>query len=372
MSKPASYDNLLDRVRARVAKSASASDQGIAVPSEKDPSNKGGVAAPGDEALDGKKEKQTVPESKSNVDNGPAGKTLENQEAGTHGSGDGNKGPAPKRPDELPAGGDLYNKQASEVVELLKQRIGLKQASSEKPSKEEGTKKEAKKSEDVELPSEFTTEFHVKLASQLLASEEGRDHARSILADAMGAEAVDTLIKKAEAMETELQQHEQFQNHVKQAMEQMTPEDRDEFVKSAKFHQSEVESLETNFEKSAYGQGAMDAAAMQQGGGLPEIPEEGSDMTIEEIVMILDQLVQSGEIEPQLADAVLQAVMAEMGGAPAALAAGGAPMDPAALAAGGAPMDPAALAAGAGMEEMPKAASTDSIIDAVTNEKKED
>jgi hypothetical protein len=38
-------------------------------------------------------------------------------------------------------------------------------------------------------------------------------------------------------------------------------------------------------------------------------------------------------------------------------------MDPAALAAG---------AAGAGMEEMPKAASTDSIIDAVTNEKKED
>jgi polyhydroxyalkanoate synthesis regulator phasin len=175
-------------------------------------------------------------------------------------------------------------------------------------------------------------------------------------------------------METELQQHEQFQNHVKQAMEQMTPEDRDEFVKSAKFHQSEVESLETNFEKSAYGQGAMDAAAMQQGGGLPEIPEEGSDMTIEEIVMILDQLVQSGEIEPQLADAVLQAVMAEMGGALGG-APGGAPMDPAALAAGGAPMDPAALAAGAagaGMEEMPKAASTDSIIDAVTNEKKED
>lgn len=378
MSKPADYNTLLERVRARVVKSASASDQGIAVPSEEDPNLKGNATPPGDEALDGKKEKQTTPESKDNKDNGEAGKTLENSEAETHGSGEGDKGPAAQHPEELPTGDDLYSKQASEIVALLKEKIGIKQASAKKPEptkeaaaevapKKEETKKTAGKADEVELPEQFTTEFHVKLASQLLATEEGREHARSILADSIGAEAVDTLIKQAAAMEEayvkqaaameqEFRKQAAFEAHVKEAMAKMDPTEREEFIKSAKFHQSEVAKLEYDFEKQAYPQGAMDAAAMEQAGGeLPEIPGEGSDMTMDEVVMILQQMVESGEIDPALADAILQAVMAEMGG-------GAMPAEAAA-----APTPDAAVA-----EEMPKAASVDDLVDSIIGEQKED
>lgn len=367
MSKPASYENLLERVRARVTKSASSSDQGIAVPTEEDPNMKGGASTPGDEALDGKKDKQTISESKENKDKGEAGKTLENAEAGTHGSGEGDQGPAPQHPESLPTEGEeFYSKQASEVVNLLKERLGIRKQAAEAPkeeeapkkeaSTEEASKKEAGQADEVSLPNEFSTEFHVKLASQLLATEEGREHARSILADAMGAEAVETLIKQASAMEKVAAEQAQFEGQIKQAMEKMSPEERDAFVKSARFHHGEVEQLENDFEKQAYQQGAMDAAAMEEAGGaLPEIPGAESDMTIEEVVMILDQLVQSGEIDPQMADAILQAVMAEMGG-------GEMPADPAA---GGAPAEAAPV------EEMPKAASVDSLIDDIVSEKKE-
>lgn len=360
MSKPASYENLLERVRARVTKSASSSDQGIAVPSEEDPNMKGGASAPSDEALDGKKEKQTISESKENKDKGEAGKTLEYENAGTHGSDEGDQGPAPQHPESLPTEGEeFYSKQASEVVNLLKDRLGIKKEESKKEaSNEDEPKKKAGEADEVSLPSEFSTEFHVKLASQLLATEEGREHARSILADAMGAEAVETLIKQASEMEKVAAEQAQFEGQIKQAMAQMSPEEQDEFVKSARFHYGEVDKLENDFEKQAYQQGAMDAAAMEEAGGaLPEIPGAESEMTIEEVVMILDQLVQSGEIDPQLADAVLQAVMAEMGG-------GAAPVDPAA--AGAAPAEAAPA------EEMPKAASVDSLIDDIVGEEKED
>lgn len=385
MSKPASYENLLERVRARVTKSASSSDQGIAVPTEEDPNMKGGASTPGDEALDGKKEKQTISESKENKDKGEAGKTLENENANTHGSGEGDQGPASQHPESLPTEGEeFYSKQASEVVNLLKERLGIRKQAAEAPkeeeeapkkeasddagdtpkkeasTEEESSKKKAGQADEVSLPNEFSTEFHVKLASQLLATEEGREHARSILADAMGAEAVETLIKQASEMEKVAAEQAQFEGQIKQAMEKMSPEERDAFVKSAKFHRSEVDQLENDFEKQAYQQGAMDAAAMEEAGGaLPEIPGAESDMTIEEVVMILDQLVQSGEIDPQMADAILQAVMAEMGGEMP----GGAPADPAA---GGAPAEAAPV------EEMPKAASVDSLIDDIVTEKKED
>ena len=349
MSKPAGYENLLDRVRARVTKQASTSDQGVAMPKEEDP-NASPASAPTDAAVDGNKEKQTVSASKSNKDKGEAGKTLENAEAGTYGSGEG-KTKEGQNPAALPTDGDLFSKQAADIITGLKDRMGLKvekSAAKEEAGSEDEAKKEASKNEEDELPAEFTHEFHVKLASTLLATEAGRDHVRGILSDAMGAEAVDTLIKQASDMETHMQKQAQFEQLVKKAMDEMDPKEREEFIKSAKFHQSEVAKFEYGFEKVAYQQGAMDAAAMAQGGGeLPPLPEEGAEPSIEEIVMILDQLVQSGQIDPALAEAILME-----------LTGGG--VDPAAAGGG---MPPEAAVAEAG----PKQASVDSIIDAVVS-----
>jgi hypothetical protein len=364
-TKIASFDELRKRVKARVErdteKSASAQDQGIAVPSDKDPDDKGGASAPSDETLDGKKEKDALPANdKTNQDGGEAGKTLENAATpGIQESGDKTPGEG-VHPESLPTG-DLFKKKAQDVLAGLKERFGgIKAASAETEEKEESkkeaaaeteeksekeeskkeaaaeTEKEESKKEASEEASEeeskkeagesaeavaadmqgFTPDFHIKLASHLLATEAGRNVTRQILSDAMSAEAVDNLIKQAAHMEQAVAAQNAFEARIKQAVAQMNDDERKEFFKSAEFHKAEIEKLETAAEKRAYEQGAMDAAAMEAAGGaMPPIPAEGEAPSIDEIVMILDQLVQSGQIAPEEAQAILDILLQEVGGA---------------------------------------------------------
>ena len=356
-TKIASFDDLRTRVHARVKseqeKQASAADQGLAVPSEKDLNDKGNVSAPSGSSLEGNNtKKQTIPANdKANKDGGEAGKTLENSEAETHGSGEG-KTVKSQDPKDEPTGDDLFRKQAKDIVVDLRERLNFgKQASSEESSeKKEEAEKKARKNEAEDVAAEmdgFTHDFHVKLASHLLSSEAGRDTVRQILSDAMSADAVDSLIKNASNMEKQAAEVAKVENFVKEAMSKMDEGEREAFIKSAQFHQEEVAKLPSEMEKTAYQQGAMDAAAMEAAGGaLPPIPAEGDAPSLEEVVMILEQLVASGQIDPQMAEAILQELLAS---------------DPAAA--------EAAMAAGGGAGAMPKAASektdVDSLIDQV-------
>jgi len=313
-TKVASFEDLKNRVHARVQaereKQASAADQGIAVPTEKDPNDKGTVSAPSGEQLAGNdKKKLTVPANdKSNKDGGEGGKTLENAEAGTYGSGEGKPTPAAQDPKDEPTGDDLFSKKAHDIVSALKARMNFGKQAYGKPE-------EASADEVAADMDGFTRDFHVKLASHLLASEAGCDTVRQILSDSMTADAVDTLIKRAAEMEEQATEQQQVVDFVKQAMEHMDEDERKAFIESANFHYCEVESLGSALEKRAYQQGAMDAASVEAAGGqLPPIPAEGEAPSIEEVVMILEQLVQSGQIDPQMAQAILEELLGGAGG----------------------------------------------------------
>ena len=324
MEKIASYDDLLARVRAQVEKQAA--KQGDPVNDVKDPNLKGGATPPTSERQDGDEAKRENPKSIDNKDEGQAGKTLEHQEAETHKEGEG-----PTKPKTDPSGlptEDLFAKKATDVVASLRAAFGQKkEAATAKP---EETKKEAEaKKEDKTVSKSaketastpdaiasdmdaITADFHLKLASHILATEEGKEYARDLLSRSMSAQAVQELIDSADAVEKRAAEELAAQQEFDAMLNEMSDEQREAFQKSAAFHYQEVNKLQHPFEKAAYEQGAMDAAAMVDG-GVPELPGMDSEPSLEEIVMILDELVQSGELDPALADAILQELLGGAG-----------------------------------------------------------
>lgn len=380
MEKIASYDDLLARVRTQVEKQAA--KQGDSVNDVKDPNLKGGATPPTSERQDGDEAKRENPKSIDNKDEGQAGKTLEHQEAETHKEGEG-----PTKPKTDPSGlptEDLFAKKATDVVASLRAAFGQKkEASTEKQeTKVEDTKKEAstEKKEDKTKVSKkakettpddiagdmdaITADFHLKLASHILATEEGKEYARDLLSRSMSAQAVQELIDSADDVEKRAAEELAVQVEFEDMLAGMTDEQREAFQKSAAFHYQEVNKLQHLFEKAAYEQGAMDAAAMVDG-GVPELPGMDSEPSLEEIVMILDELVQSGELDPALADAILQELLGGVAGDPGLI-------DPAlaGVDAGVPPMSPEEEAM---LAEMGKVASAaDEAVEKILAEDKED
>ena len=79
-------------------------------------------------------------------------------------------------------------------------------------------------------------------------------------------------------------------------------------------HSGALESFETDYEKEAYDLGVKQAAAaMDAEGG--ELPMEGEDVSLDEVAAVIMQMVESGEIDPQLAEAILAELAGADGGA---------------------------------------------------------
>jgi hypothetical protein len=170
--------------------------------------------------------------------------------------------------------------------------------------------------------------MHVKLASTLLQTEEGIEAVEAVLRKQAGAQAAAQLIKEAgeqewlwaqaAAQEEELykqaaEAEAQWEEFTKTASE----EEVAQIVKLAKIHEHAQSGFEYDFEKQAYDMGAQDAAAMEEAmmaeGGEQEIPEEG-EISEEEILMLLDEAVQSGELDEETAVALAQELMGGEGG----------------------------------------------------------
>lgn len=359
MEKIASYDDLLARVRTQVEKQAA--KQGDPVNDVKDPNLKGGATPPTSERQDGYEAKRENPKSTDNKDEGIAGKTLEHQEAETHKEGEGPTKPKTD-PGSLPTE-DLFAKKATDVVASLRAAFGQKkEAAAEKPEDKTKVSKKAKETTPDDIAGDMdtiTADFHLKLASHILATEEGKEYARDLLSRSMSAQAVQELIDSADEVEKRAAEELAVQQEFEQMLAGMTDEQLEDFQKSAAFHYQEVNKLQHPFEKAAYEQGAMDAAAMVDG-GVPELPGMDSEPSLEEIVMILDELVQSGQLDPALADAILQELL---GGA----------ADDLALAGGDAGVPPMSPEEEAMLAEMGKVASAaDEAVEKILTEDKED
>lgn len=212
------------------------------------------------------------------------------------------------------------------------------------------TKEKEKMASDVNFAetAELDPSFAVKIASMILATEEGRAYATGVMEKAYGAAAATDLIKAAcfmEAKAVEMLDAQQSGIAAAQAAwEQMSPEERGHIEKVASVHQTALVEFQTDFEKQAYDQGASDAAGMADqgmgggdGGGMPPGMGAGGDpsggaaggagggqeISIEQIMQVLEQMVQSGELPMQEAQQIAQELMGGQGGDPSGGAGGG-------------------------------------------------
>ena len=221
-------------------------------------------------------------------------------------------------------------------AEETKEESKKEETNTETPKKEASENKKEKKEKSADeiagnFAEGFTPEFHLKLASVILSTEEGRAFADEIVKREKGMEAAELVIKAAsehekyekeekERREQEMQKiaHEE---QLKEAWEEMSDEDKESVKKLAKVHEYNRKKLKTDLEKEAYDAGAGDAAvAMDLAEGGEPLPVEGEDVTVEDVVMVLEQLVAAGEIPPEAAQAILEAFLADTGG--------GMPVDP--------------------------------------------
>jgi hypothetical protein len=100
----------------------------------------------------------------------------------------------------------------------------------------------------------------------------------------------------------------QFEELIKGASE----EDLNDIDRYGATHTKIASALEDELEKAAYTAGAMDAAAMEDAMAAgEEIPDEAPMPSVEEIIMLLDQAVQAGEIDEETAMAIAEQLMAE-------------------------------------------------------------
>lgn len=207
----------------------------------------------------------------------------------------------------------------SEKLKNLNKGKTTEAPAKEASAKTEDKEKKAAKSDENLQRMELTPEFHIKLATEILKTEEGIAVAEGILRKSAGEEAARELLAAAGEQQYEFlkqaaeqEQYEQYLAEVEaqQAAEweeltkNASEEEIQEIVRIKQAHTSLQNKLETDLEKQAYAGGADDAAMLEaamaeEGGEGMEGIEEDPEMAAEEILMLIDEAVQSGEISEE-------------------------------------------------------------------------
>jgi len=221
---------------------------------------------------------------------------------------------------------------------------------------------------------EFDPSYHFKLASIVLADTDLRNAAEAKLQEALGAEVASDIIKAAAVMEQEANAIAELEAagafEAEELWKSASVEERATITKLAALHDYVRGKLATEVEKQAYDMGAsaaadeMDQPPMPAGpegaapgpeGAAPG-PEGAGEVTPEDIMAVLQQLVESGQLDEQTAQAILTELSgggAPEGAAPEGAAPEGAPgqAEAEAAAAAAGPEAEAAEAGGPGHAE---------------------
>lgn len=331
------YDSVLSRVRA-VQQKRAADNEALNM---KDPAEKGTVTPPDHPDGDSDKKKQ-IPPSATNVD-GQEGKALTDKDTNPSSTGKNVPGPVTDgKPKEDAAtspttplskiAGDV-NAIMDRIGQLREKQASAQTAASTTPAPAPKQAEAAPSNDEVANGIQLTPEFHMKLASLILEDEEGLQLAEKILRKAAGHEAAQELINAAltqqdafvraandydaqvkYAAEVEAYQAAQLNEFLKSASD----EDRKSIEKFAQVHGAFLSTLGTDWEKAAYMQGAQDAAAMgdaEAEGAPPEIEGGGEGpMGPEEIIALLQEMVQAGEIDEATAAQIAESLAMGAGG----------------------------------------------------------
>ena len=321
------------------------------MPSESDPQEK---SAPGAEKHDGDSAEKTVLPSAGleaenrdgKADDGiPAageasGKDPNGAGEGGHSAADGDsKDEAVKTPtDPSVAKTASKAKNLAEAIrtKLLNKEAKKKEADEDKEAKPlvgdqnqlpenlkdkikaaEGEDKEAADAEAVAANFDGDANAYHKIANLVLNYEEGRQMVTELADRELGKQAAQNLIKEAAELESIQDAYEQEQQAAAIQVEEMlkgaSAEDVQDIEKLMVVHSGAIDSYEYDFEKEAYDLGVKQAAAaMDAEGG--ELPMEGEDVSLDEVAAVIMQMVESGEIDPQLAEAILGELAGADGG----------------------------------------------------------
>jgi polyhydroxyalkanoate synthesis regulator phasin len=309
-----SHKELEERIRSYQQRIKSASEE------PNDPTNKGTVSVPvTDEG------KENLPKQKPNS----AASTDTNQLEGDPASPETNEH---GKKEKTPKDGNATEKVAGAVERVL----GLIGKSFSNTNDKSANTQAAVSNDNSKAAAddviEFTPAMMLKLAAVMLSTEEGiRDAERHLLKQA-GREEASKLIKSASEEFQQLQQVMLLEELEKQAaaeyinsgtaeleefLASSSEEDRNEIAKMAKVLGTLMDKIENPLEKQAFMQGAAEAAALDDAanelgeGAEPTLPGagEGEQLSIEQVIQILDGLVQSGEIDEETATAVLEALI---------------------------------------------------------------
>lgn len=300
------FNDWLNSARERV-KSASvkvAADE-EALTGIKDPNEQGVVAPPAHH--DGNdRAKLQLPTNKSNFGEADKGHNIMSETA-PNGVGQGHY--------VTPVNGDAKDKAAvtsttplDKIATMLRENVAALQATATPVA--EPVKEAA---HEFDMPADLTQNDDImrKLASigaMMIGCEEGAQAVSEVLERRCGEEEANALINAAREQAIKMASAVE-QAPVKQPVQQ------DAFAKQAsacaETHSAWLNYFQTAFEKSAYAQGAVDgeqAAQAMAAGQAPVIPGTEEDgMSDEDVLQVIQEMIQSGEIAPEEAEALLAA-----------------------------------------------------------------
>lgn len=300
------FNDWLNSARERV-KSASvkvAADE-EALTGIKDPNEQGVVAPPAHH--DGNnRAKLQLPTNKSNFGEADKGHNLMS-ETSPDGVGQGHY--------VTPVNGDAKDKAATtptapldKIANMLRESVVALQSAAEPVAEPAAPVKEA--AHEFDMPSDLTQNDDImrKLASigaMMIGCEEGAQAVAEVLERRCGEEEANALITSAR------EQAIKMASAVEAAATQPTEEEI--FAKKAsacaEAHAAWLDYFQTEIEKRAYAQGAVDgeqAAQAMEAGAAPEIPGTEEDgMSDEDVLQVIQEMIQSGEIAPEEAEALL-------------------------------------------------------------------
>jgi len=198
----------------------------------------------------------------------------------------------------------------------LKEKIIAKKEASEEASEEvskeateEVSEETEKSAEEVASDFDMEPDAYKKIAHLVLGYEEGRDMLNTLADKELGKQAAEQLIAEAEHLgEQEIEQEKQAseqQAYIEKLAAEASESDVAVMKKMAAIHTKAISEYEYDFEKEAYDVGAEQAAAAadEEDGMIPG--NAGEEVSIEEIAQIVMAMVESGELDPQLAEAIL-------------------------------------------------------------------
>lgn len=156
----------------------------------------------------------------------------------------------------------------------------------------------------------FDASYYVKLAQTVNASEERKQIVEKWASEDYGAEVAAAIIKTASQTEEELDNYEKqaayeraYFEELQEKFANLDEKDRANFEKFASIQTAHLSRYKTELEKEAYVLGVKQAAAIMDQGG--ELPPETAEPSPEEIMALVAQMVEAGEITEEEAEAIL-------------------------------------------------------------------